>query len=90
MARAIVVAPAAIAAPVSAIGDSEHALDRAHGAADAGPNRTTDHAAHRAGDPVTFIRAFLRAANDGLGMSDMGKRQQGEHDGGHREREPRR
>ena len=52
--------------------DPEHALDRAHGAADTGADRTADHAAHRTGDPVTFVGAFLRAAHDALGMSGMG------------------
>ena len=55
---AIVIAAAAIAA----IADPEHALDRAHGAADAGTDCAANHATDRAGHPVTFVSAVLRAA----------------------------
>src|SRR6478736_6261942 len=73
---AIVVAAAAVAAPPAAIRNPEHALDRPHRAADAGTNR----AANRAGDPVAFIGPLLRAAHDTLGMTDMGDREQCQHD----------
>ncbi len=74
---AIVIAAAAIAAIVN----PEHALDRAHRPADAGSDRAADHTAHRAGDPVAFPGAFLRAAHEALRMPDMRSREQCEHDG---------
>jgi hypothetical protein len=50
----------------------EHALDCAHGTADAGANRASDHPADGACDPVAFGRALLGAADDALGVADMG------------------
>jgi hypothetical protein len=75
-------------AAIAAIGDAEHALDRAHRAADAGTNGATDHAADRTGDPVTFVRTLSRAPHDALGMTEAGDRKQRKNDGGGREDEP--
>src|SRR5258708_32004595 len=88
MAIAIVVAATAMAAAPAAIGNTEHALDRAHGAADAGAYRTADHTTHRAGDPVTFVGAFLRAAHDALRVPGMGHCEQREDNGGGRKHQP--
>src|SRR6266702_4011455 len=77
---AVVIAAAAVAAPPAAIRNPEHALDRAHCAADAGADRATNHTAHRAGDPASFVGTLLRPAHDALGMTDMGDREQCEHD----------
>src|SRR5258708_7342503 len=74
----------AAAAPVAAIWNPEHALDRPHGAADAGTHGAADHTTHRAGDPVTFVGALPGAAHDALGVPGMGDRQQREEDGGGR------
>ena len=59
---AIVIAAAAIAAVI----DPEHASHRAHGAADTGADRATNHAADGTGNPVTFAGALLGAADDPL------------------------
>src|SRR5260370_24062630 len=75
-------------AAIAAIGNAEHALDRAPGAADAGANGATDHAADRTGDPVTFVRTLLRATHDALGMTEAGDREQRKDDGGGCENEP--
>jgi hypothetical protein len=69
---AIVEAAAAIAAPVAAIRNPEHALDGTHRAADAGPYRAANHATHWAGDPVAFRGTLLRATHDALRMAKMG------------------
>ena len=53
VAIAVIITPAAVAV----IGNAEHALDRAHGAADTGADYTSDRPAHGTGDPVTFIGA---------------------------------
>src|SRR2546421_1802960 len=84
MAVAVVVAAAAIAS----LRNPEHTPDRAHGAADAGSDRPTNYATDRAGDPVTLVRAFLRAAHDALGVADMRDRQQREDEGRSREPKP--
>src|SRR5204862_5973132 len=84
MAVAVVVAAAAIAS----IRNPEHTPDRAHRAADAGSDRPTDYATDRTGDPVTLVRAFLRAAHDALGVADVRDRQQREDEGRSREAEP--
>ena len=72
MTCAIVIPAAAIAAPVATIGNPEHALDRAHGATDAGADCAADHAPYRACDPVAFIRSFLGATDDALGVPAWG------------------
>src|SRR6266436_2842066 len=72
---AVVVAAAAIAA----IGNSEHAVDGAHRAADAGADCAAHHTAHGAGDPASLVRTLLRPANDTLGLTDLGDRAQCEY-----------
>src|ERR1700688_3145039 len=79
MVVAVVIAAATIASPIAAIGNSEHALDGPHRAADAGANRAADHPTHGAGNPVAFVRVLLRAAHDALRMPDMGNREQSEY-----------
>src|SRR5258705_3368493 len=73
---AVVIAAAAIAA----IGNSEHAVDGAHRAADAGADRATNHTAHGAGDSASFVGTLLRPAHDTLGVTDIGNDKQCEHD----------
>src|SRR5258705_8728453 len=68
------------AAAIAAIGNSEHALDRAHRAADAGADRAANHTAHGAGDPASFVGTLLRPAHDTLGVTDMRDYEQCEHD----------
>ena len=75
VAVAIVVAAAAIVTP---IGDSEHAFDGAHRAAYTGTDRAANHTTYRTGHTVAFVRTFLRAARDALGVSGMRDRKQGE------------
>ena len=61
------------------MGNAEHPLDRADGTADTGADRATHHAAYGAGNSVAFIRTFLGAPNDALGMArlwDAGQRGQ--------------
>jgi hypothetical protein len=79
MRRSPVTVKAAIAVVIAvavmmpaAIRNPEHAFDRTHGAADAGPDRTTDDAANGASNPVAFISAFLRAPHDALSVSYVG------------------
>ena len=68
-----VIVPAAAVAIVT-VGNAEHALDRAHGTADTGADRASDHTAHRAGNAVAFMGAFLRTAHDTLGMASLRQR----------------
>jgi hypothetical protein len=53
-------------------GQAEHALDRAHGPADTGADRASDHATHGPGDPVTFVGSLLGTTDDALGMAERG------------------
>ncbi len=64
------------------IGNAKHAIDRAHRAADSGTDRAADDATDRTRHAIAFIRAFLRAAHDTLGVPDMGN-------GKHRKRKRR-
>ena len=57
--------------------NSEHAIDRAHRAADTRADRSADDGADRTGVTTALTRAFLRAADDALRMSEMRDRQQG-------------
>jgi hypothetical protein len=65
-----VVIAVAVMAP-AAMRNPEHALDRAHGAADTGPDSAAHDTADRTCDPVALIGAFLRSAHDALGVSDV-------------------
>jgi hypothetical protein len=60
---------------------SKHAVHRAHRPADTRAHRAADDGTDRAGVAAAFTRAFLRAADDTLRMSNMRDRQQTEHDG---------
>jgi len=51
--------------------NAEHALDRPYSASNAGADRATNDTAHGAGDPVTFVGAFLGPAYDALGMAGV-------------------
>jgi hypothetical protein len=81
----IVETAAAIMAP---IGNPEHAIHRTDGAADTGADRAANHATDRAGNPVTFIGAFLRATHDTLCMDELGDREQRQGDGRNGKTEP--
>jgi len=70
----------AAAAIVMAVRNSQHAVNRAHRAADAGADCAADHPADRAGNPVALRRAFVRAAHDALGIPKPGHRQQCQSD----------
>lgn len=65
-----VIVPAAAVA-VMTVGNAEHTLDCAYGAADTGTDDASDCAAHGTGDPVAFIGAFLGAAHDALGVAGL-------------------
>ena len=84
-----IIAAAAVATAVAAIRDTEHALDRAHSAADAGTDGSADHAAYRTGGPITLIGALMRPADDALGMAGLGDSRQRQCEGGGRKQEPR-
>jgi hypothetical protein len=75
---------------ITAMRNPEHALDRTHGAADAGPDCTTYDSANRASDPVTLIGAFLRAPHNALSVSCVGHGHQRQRRGGNRKRQPER
>ena len=59
----------------AAMRNPEHALDRAHSAANTGPDRATHDTADRTCDPVALMGAFLRSAHDALRVSDVGNGQ---------------
>src|SRR5258708_26474690 len=84
MTVAVVIAAAAVAAPPATIRNSEHALDRTHRTTHTGPYSAADHTAHGAGNPVTFVRTFLRAAYNALRTPELGDCEQGKHDGRNR------
>jgi hypothetical protein len=69
---AITVVAATIMMVPAIMGHAEYTLHRADGAADACADCTPDHPAHRASYPVALISALLRAADDALGMTEMG------------------
>jgi hypothetical protein len=71
-------------------GEPEHALDRAHGAADTGADRASDHAAHGTGYAITFVGALLRTTDNALGMAGVGHCKQRQRDGEHSEYERQR
>ena len=73
--KAAVAVMIAVAVTPAAMRKSKHALDGAHGAADASPDCAAHDTADRACDPVAFIGAFLRAAHDALGVTGMGNGQ---------------
>ena len=82
-----VIIPAAAVA-VMTVGNAEHALDGANGAADTGTDDAANCAAYGTCDPVAFIRAFLGSAHDALGVTGLRQRQQREQDGGGCEQQP--
>lgn len=51
------------------MGNTEHTFDRADGTADTGADDASDCTAHRAGNTIAFIGAFLGAAHNALGMA---------------------
>ena len=55
----IVEAAAAIAMPITGIGNSQHAVHRAHRASDAGSNRPANDSTHR----TRYTAAFARASS---------------------------
>jgi hypothetical protein len=67
---------------MAAMGNAKYALDRAHGTAHASADDTSDCATHRSGDPVTFVRTFLSAAHDALGVARTRQARQGQNDSG--------
>lgn len=69
----------AAAVTVMTVGNAEHALDGANGAADTGADDPANCAADRTCDPVALIGAFLGAANYTLGVAGLRQR---EHDDG--------
>ena len=77
-----------MAAPVAAIGNPEHALDRAHGAAHTGTHGAADHAAHRAGDPVAFVGALRAPRTIPWALPAWGIASSARDDGGSCERQP--
>ena len=77
---AVVIAVAAVA--IVAVGNAEHALDRADGAADTRTDDTSDGAAHGTRNAIALIGPFLRTAHDALGVAGLRQGQQGEQDGG--------
>ncbi len=68
---AVAIAVAAVV-PVMRLGQAEHALDRAHGAADTGADRASHDPADKARNPVAFIGSLLGSAEDALGGAGMG------------------
>ncbi len=81
----VAVVETAAAMPPMMFRQSEHAVDRAHRAADTRTDRATDNRADRAGVATALTGAFLRAPDDTLRMSGMRHRQQGERDRRRRE-----
>lgn len=72
------------------MGNAEHTLDRTNGAPDTGTDDATDRTAHRAGNTIAFIGAFLGAAHDALGVARLGQTGQGGQNGGGGEEETER
>src|SRR5579871_2453088 len=68
IAAAIVEAVAVVMVPI-VMRHAEHALDRAHGAADPGANCASDNSAHGTGDPVAFVGTLLSTAHDALAVA---------------------
>ena len=87
--RAVAVAIAVAVMP-AAMRNAEDALDRADRSADTRTNGAAHDAADRAGNAVTLVSTFLRAAHDALRMRSMRDRQQDQRTGGGRENPPQR
>jgi len=76
---AVIAAVSVIAVtPIAAMGNAEHALDSPHGAANTGADRTANHAADGARNPVSLMRPLLRTPHDALGLAWAGRRKQDE------------
>lgn len=52
-------------------GYAKHTLDRTHGTANTGANRTADNTTNRTGHPIALVRALLRATDDALRVTGM-------------------
>jgi len=72
----VVVATAALAAPIAAIRNAEHTLDAAHDATDTGTNGAADRATHWTSGTIAFTRALicaaLHASDNALRVSKIG------------------
>ncbi|MDA9427245.1 hypothetical protein XH97_34795 [Bradyrhizobium sp. CCBAU 53380] len=75
----VIISAAAVA--VVTVGNAEHAFHRTDRATDTGSHDASDRAAHRTGDPVAFMRAFLSAAHDALGVASLRQGEQRKKDG---------
>ena len=71
---------------VAMVGNAEHALHRAHGAADTRPNGAADHPTHGTGDAIALMGAFLGATHDALGVAGLRQRDEGEQETGRRKK----
>ena len=67
---------------MTAMGNAKYALDRAHGTTHASADDASDCATDRSSDPVTFVRTFLGAAHDALGVAGIRQASQGQNDSG--------
>jgi hypothetical protein len=76
----VAVVETAAAMPPMMFRQSEHAVDRAHRAANTRTDGSTDDGADRTRVATTLTGTFLRAPDDTLRMSGMRHRQQGERD----------
>ena len=74
--------------PVMPLGYAEHALDRAHRAADAGADCASNHPADGPGDPVALTGALLGAATMPWAWPAWGIARNAERDGRSREEGP--
>ena len=67
---------------MTAMGNAEHPLNRADSPAHASADDASDRTADRARDTVAFIGAFLSAADDTLGVTELRQARKAEEDSG--------
>jgi hypothetical protein len=79
--EAIVAVIIAAAAAMAVIGDAKDTVHGTHGSADASADNASDRTADRACNTVTFIGAFLGAADDPLGVTGLRQAGETEKDG---------
>ena len=70
---------------VAVIGNPQNTVDGANRATDTGANDTTDSTAYGTSNAVTFVRTFLGATHDALGVAGLRQASQRKNDGGARE-----
>lgn len=80
--EAVVAVVIAAAAAMATMRNTKHALNSAHGAAHTSADDASDRSTDRTGDTIAFIRAFLGATHDTLGVTGLSQARKAEEESG--------